>query len=101
MSDSTMRRIIFEYLDSRNLRIVFKQNDHNASHNCNFLQYAILQFHHEGKESQERLNRIIRDSTPANGVETYRLILRARNLFNRCRFTSGRSGTRRRKLYGK
>lgn len=52
MSDSTMQRIIGNYLGARDLRIVFKQTDHNACPNCKSLQYAILQFHHKGKESQ-------------------------------------------------
>lgn len=45
MSTSTMQRMINEYLDSRKLRISFKQTDHNACPNCKTLQYAVLQFH--------------------------------------------------------
>lgn len=63
MSTSTLQRIINEYLDARNLHIVFKQTDHNACPNCKTLQYAVLQYHQEAK-GLAKMDRMLQEWFP-------------------------------------
>lgn len=101
MSDCTMRRIVSEYLDARNLRIVFKQTDHNALLTVNLC--SMQSFSSTTKESRTN-----RSWTGCLGIkhhltqqEAYRMIHRTTRLLMHCGFTSGRSSTRRRRLYEK
>lgn len=56
LSESTLQRIVDRYLETRKCTIEFNQSDHNACPNCKTLNYAILQFHYETKQLQQKLS---------------------------------------------
>lgn len=65
ISSSTLQRMINSYLESRKLRIVFKQTDRNACPHCKTLQYAVMEYHHEAKKLEEELNRLLQEAISA------------------------------------
>lgn len=57
LSQSTLQRMVDTYLVGRKCTIEFNQSDHNACPKCKTMNYAVLQFHYEAKQLQQRYNK--------------------------------------------
>lgn len=76
ISESTLQRMVKDYLTKRNYSaICFTQSDHNACPNCKTLQYAVLQYHHEGVCLQRKQKELFLQQRPFLQAEQSRIEL--------------------------